>query len=121
MEIGTAGSFGQLLGDAAWFRFDESISLDAPSARAHGEMPADTDEPDDLLPFAQRARELGGSEVGVAIRARERTGDTAVSIAISTPTSDARDRRVVFLTGPLGRSRSALAAAAFLLETLRPG
>ena len=128
VEIGTAGSFGQLLGDAVWFRFNETISLDAPAGRAHADGRAsatgegeDADDAggDDLLPFAHRARELGGSEVGVAIRARPRIGDTAVSVAISTPTSERNDRRVVFLTGPLGRSRSALAAAACLLETLR--
>jgi nicotinamide-nucleotide amidase len=128
VEIGTAGSFGQLLGDAVWFQFDETISLDAPAARAHGDghgsaddVGGDADEVggDHLLRFARRARELGGSEVGVAIRARPRTGDTAVSVAISTPTTERKDRRIVFLTGPLGRSRSALAAAAFLLETLR--
>jgi hypothetical protein len=131
VEIGTAGSFGQLLGDAEWFRFDETISLAAPAADAHRDVhvdghhdvPADAepDDGDDLLRFARRARELGGSEVGVAIRARPRTGDTAVSIAISTPASERKDHRIVFLTGPLGRSRSALAAAAFLLETLRTG
>lgn len=122
VEIGTAGSFGQLLGDVTWFRFGEVISLDAPAARAHGDVdpePGTDAETDDLLRYARRARELGGSEIGVAIRARERTGDTAVTVAVSTPTTEPKVRRVVFLTGPLGRSRSALAAAAVLLETLR--
>ena len=73
----------------------------------------------DLVRFAHRARELGGAEVGVAVRARPRSGDTAVSIAVSTPAGDQQVSRVVFQLGPLGRSRSALAAAAFLLETLR--
>lgn len=136
VEIGTAGSFGALLGDVSWFRFDEIISDDAPAARPHGEPNAPHQEPhrphgepsathgdadgDDLLQFARRARELGGSEVGVAIRARSRTGDTAVSIAVSTPTTEHKVHRAVFLTGPLGRSRSALAAAAVVLETLNP-
>jgi nicotinamide-nucleotide amidase len=129
VEIGTAGSFVALLGDAHWFRFDETISFDAPAARAHGGRTTDatddtTDDAeeahaDDLLQFARRARELGGAEVGVAIRARPRTGDTAVSIAVSTPVTERKVRRIVFLTGPLGRSRSALAAAAFILETLK--
>lgn len=140
VEIGTAGSFGALLGDAPWVRFDETIALDAPAARAHAlrsRNPGDTggaaaDDPDlegletgqepgvadDLLLFARGARELGGSQVGVAIRARERTGDTAVSIAVSTPSIERKARRIVFLTGPLGRSRSALAAASFVLEAL---
>jgi hypothetical protein len=116
-----------LLGDVAWFRFDETISLDAPAARAHAEPAAahadanrDAEFTEDgLLRFARRARELGGSEVGVAIRARVRTGDTAVSIAVSTPTTEHKVSRIVFLTGPLGRSRSALAAAAVVLDTLQ--
>jgi nicotinamide-nucleotide amidase len=141
VEIGTAGSFTALLGDVPWVRFGETIAIDAPAARAHalrstspvvtdGASPAafeledlDPGDPaslaDDLLLFARRARELGGAEVGVAVRARERTGDTAVSIAVSTPAVERKIRRVVFLTGPLGRSRSALSAASFVLETLR--
>jgi hypothetical protein len=40
-------------------------------------------------------------------------------MAISTPDGEHRARRLVFLTGAMGRSRAALTAAAFLLETLR--
>ncbi len=131
VEIGTGGSLNALFADAPWVRFDESISADAPVASAHGGQvahdEADTIETtdasgsvaDDLVRFAQRARELGGAEVGIAVRARPRTGDTAVSIAIVTPTFERRVRRVVFLTGPMGRSRAALAGAAVLLDTLR--
>lgn len=54
----------------------------------------------------------------MAVHARPRSGDTAVSIAVSTPWHEREVRRVVFLTGPLGRSRSALAVAAFVLELL---
>jgi hypothetical protein len=43
----------------------------------------------------------------------------AVSIVVSTPTGESRVTRSVFLTGPIGRSRAALAAAAFLLDVLR--
>ena len=122
VEIGTGGSLAALFGDAPWVRFDESIAPEAPAATAHGTVPEprdDDDVPDDLEQFARRARELGGAEVGLAVRARPRTGDTAVSIAISTPAGERRVRRIVFLTGPMGRSRAALAAAAVLLETLR--
>jgi nicotinamide-nucleotide amidase len=142
VEIGTAGAFGTLIGDRLWLRFSETIALDAPAARAHAMRsrtrgdtggPA-TGEPDpdevaddssgvadDLIRFARRARELGGAEVGVAIRAHARKADTAVSMAVSTPRMERKDRRVVFLTGPLGRSRAALSAASFVLETLRDG
>ena len=126
VEIGTAGSLGALVGDATWFRFDEIISHDAPAARAHAPAGTaadgghdDADDGDDLIQFARRARELGGAEVGVAVRTRARTGDTAVSIAVSHPGAERKVRRVVFLTGPQGRSRSALAAAAFVLECLK--
>ncbi|MEP6638044.1 MAG: molybdopterin-binding protein [Chloroflexota bacterium] len=133
VEIGTGGSLNGLFADAPWVRFDESIAPDAPVALAHG-APATGDEgadsetaaeatsgADELVRFARRDRELGGAEVGIAVRARPRTGDTAVSIAIVTPSAERRVRRVVFLTGPMGRSRTALAAAAVLLETLRDG
>ena len=111
VEIGTGGSLSALFGDADWFRFDEVI--------VEGIAIADAHQGDGgLVRYAQRARELGEAEVGIAVRTRFRTGDTAVSIAVSTPTGDHQASRVVFLTGSLGRSRSALAAAAYLLETL---
>src|SRR4029079_9742794 len=77
VEIGTGGSLTALLGDEPWLRFDESIAPGAPAAEAHGA--------EDLEAYARRARELGGADVGIAVRARPRTGDTAVSIAIVTP------------------------------------
>jgi nicotinamide-nucleotide amidase len=122
VEIGTGGSLSALMGDADWFRFDEVIGEDALVGRAH--EPAEDTEPgdgsaSDLVRFARRARELGGAEVGLAIRTRFRSGDTAVAIALSTPDGERQVSRVVFLTGGLGRSRAALAAAAFLLEALR--
>ena len=40
-------------------------------------------------PVRAPCAELGGAEVGVAVRTRPRTGDTAVSIAVSTPTERA--------------------------------
>jgi hypothetical protein len=123
VEIGTGGSLDALFGDASWLRFLESISVEAPAAIAHGAADdlgdADDDEvPDDLARFALRARELGGTEVGLAIRIRPRIADSTVSMAISTPSGERRVRRVVFLTGPMARFRAALAAAAVLLETL---
>lgn len=121
VEIGTGGSLGALFGDAAWLRFDESIGPEAPAATAHGDPGDDgeTGEPADLVRYATRARELGGADVGLAVRARPRTGDTALSIAISTPLRTREVAKLVFLTGPMGRSRAALTAAASLLETLR--
>jgi len=42
-----------------------------------------------------------------------------VSVTVVTPAGTRRRRRLVFLDGANGRTRSALAAAAVLLETLR--
>ena len=64
---------------------------------------------------------LAQADVGIAIRARPRAGDTAVAVAIVTPVRERRVSRLVFLTGGQGRSRAALSAAAALLETLRDG
>ena len=117
-----------MFGDLAALRFGESIALDAPAATAHGassgdgseEPDDDHDQPtDDLVRYAHRARELGGSEVGLAVRTRTRTGDMAVSIAIATPSGDRQVRRAVFLTGQMGRLRAALSSASALLDVLR--
>jgi hypothetical protein len=56
VEIGTAGSFGALIGDADWFRFDEAIAVDAPAAEAHA--------PGDLISFARRARGSAAAKSG---------------------------------------------------------
>lgn len=123
VEIGTAGQFGTLLADVPWLRFDETLAADAPGALAHGT--ADGDDVDDdrvgdaLERFADRARELGGSDVGVAVRATPRHGDTAVSVAVVTPLGRHRERRLVFLDGALGRTRAALTTAAIVLEAIR--
>jgi nicotinamide-nucleotide amidase len=127
VEIGTGGTLGTLFGELSALRFDESIALEAPAATAHGAPdPHDPDTRDDdvaqvhdLVRYAHRARELGGSEVGLAVRTRTRTGDMAVSIAVATPAGDRHVQRAVFLTGQMGRSRAALSAASFLLEVLR--
>jgi hypothetical protein len=127
VEIGTAGQVGTLFGDVPWLRFDEALAADSPGALAHGSTePSQDDDPDGdagpgeiLARYAQRARELGGSEVGMAVRATPRRGDTAVSVAIVTPDRSVRQRRLVFLDGAHGRTRAALSSASVLFEVLR--
>jgi nicotinamide-nucleotide amidase len=129
VEIGSAGQLASLLGDAPWLRFSEALAADAPGALAHGDDPdgdaggtgrtSDTPGPDALEHYAVQARELGGSDVGLALRARPRHGDTAASVVVVTPRGVHRQRRLVFLDGANGRSRSALTAAAILLEALK--
>jgi nicotinamide-nucleotide amidase len=60
-----------------------------------------------------------GADVVLGVRAREQGGDSSVSVAVATASGVHRERRLVFLGGPMGRSRAALTAAAILLERLR--
>lgn len=112
VEVGLRGALLALLGEGLAERL------------VFGEALPKRPEPHDgqratLEHLAERVREVGGAEVGVAVEARERGGDTAVTVAVVTPEGSHRETRVVFLGGPLGRSRAAIAASAILLSRLR--
>jgi nicotinamide-nucleotide amidase len=112
VEIGLRGALLALLGEglAERLAFAEAIT----------ERPAPHDgRRATLEDLAERVRELGGCEVGLAVEARERGGDTAASVAIVTPDGEHKETRVVFLGGPQGRSRAAIAGVAILLSRLR--
>jgi len=120
-ETGTGGSVAALLGELRALRTADvegaaSGDADQPEDDAEGSSPGD-----ELRGRAAAARAGAGADVGLAVRARPRAGDTAVSIAIAFPARTHLERRIVFLAGPQGRSRTALAAAAVLLEQLRRG
>ena len=68
---------------------------------------------------ARRIRETSGADVGLAVRARPRGSELAVSIAIASPVGDRRQTRTTYTAGLMGRSQAALLAAATLMETLR--
>ena len=111
-EVGMRGALLALLGEGLAGRL------------AFGETLAMRPEPHDghratLEHIAERVRELGDAEVGVAVEARERGGDTAVTVAVVTPEATHRETRVVFLGGSMGRGRAAIAAAAIVLNRLR--
>lgn len=110
LEVGTGGSLAALLGDRPWLRLAEALAPDAPAAAG-----AD----DEAL--ARRGLEAGGADVAIAVRARPRGADTAVSIVVVLPEGVHRERRLAFLGGAHGRSRAALAAADVLLRRLRNG
>jgi len=112
VEIGLRGALAHLLGEGLGDRlaFTEAL-LERPAP--HGGHRATLEH------LAERVRELGDSEVGVATEARERGGDTAVTVAVVTPLRSHRETRVVFLAGPLGRGRAAIATAAITLRQLR--
>jgi len=114
VEIGLRGALAHLLGEGLAERLTFAEALQERPA-PHGGHRATLEN------LAERARELGASEVGVAAEARERGGDTAVTVAVVTPAGSHRETRVVFLAGPLGRGRAAIATAAILLRRLREG
>jgi hypothetical protein len=111
VEVGLRGALLGLLGEglAERLAFGEALP-DRPSHDGERMM---------LERLAERVREIGGSEVGVAVEARERGGDTAVTVAVVTPEASHRETRVVFLGGAMGRSRAAVAAASILASRLR--
>ncbi len=106
LETGTDGTLGGLLAGLAGLR---RVERQAGGSRSGAALEADA------RAIAQRS----GAEVGLAVQARPRGQDTAVSVAISTPLGDRRERRLGFLGGSAGRSRAALIAAAALLSALR--
>ena len=123
-EIATRGQVAVLFGDVDWLVLDE-IRAEASIATDHDPDP-DSDPDDEgttasdrLIAAARRVRSVTGAEVGLAVRARERGEDMAVSIAVVTPGRDHVERRMAFLGGSLGRTRAALTAAAVLLRVLR--
>jgi len=135
LEVGTGGALAALLGDRSWLRFTESLSPDAPGAASHSDGTEETEgthSPDaepapsggaaaGLEALTRRAMLVGGATVGVGLRARPRGDDTAVSIVVVRPDAVHHERRLVFLGGANGRSRTGLAAAAVLLTRLRAG
>ncbi len=112
IEVATRGAVGSLLGEGLADQIAFSEILRERPAPEGGRKA-------DLAHLAALAAELGEAEVGLAVEARARRGDTLASVAIFDPEGTHRERRVVFLDGALGRSRVALAAAAILLDRLR--
>jgi nicotinamide-nucleotide amidase len=112
VEVGLRGALVALLAEGLADRLAFAEILDRRPAPHDG-------HPASLEHLAARVRELGPSEIGLAVEARPRRGDTAVSVAVVDPAGEARERRIVFLDGAAGRSRAAIAAAGILLDRLR--
>lgn len=123
VEIGTAGHLGSLLGPAEWLIFAETLAPGGALASEH----------QDIRLFASHVRRFAGADIGLAIRARERGGDTAVTIAIdlgdaaadvgdaaADPAPVHRVTRTAFLAGDEGRRRAAITAADELWRLLGP-
>jgi nicotinamide-nucleotide amidase len=108
VEIGTAGQLTALLGAAPWLLSAETVAPGSPRARSLG----------DLRRSAERARTVAPADVGLAVRARERGGDTAVTVAIAIDGETSRASRTAFQRGDSGRRRAALVACAELWRRL---
>ncbi|MEO7118033.1 MAG: molybdopterin-binding protein [Candidatus Limnocylindrales bacterium] len=110
LEIGTGGELGLLLGMAPWLTFSELLAPDSPMAGSHHEV----------RDFATRVAEVGGTDVGMAVRARMREDDTAVTIAIAIGDEVSQVTRTAFTGGAQGRRRAALLACGELWRRLAP-
>ncbi len=108
-ELGLRGALVGLLGEGLDSRL--LLSEVGPAAAGRGR--------DAVAARATDVRGRSGADVAVAVAARERGGDTAVTIAIAGPDGPRRETRLVFLGGVMGRGRAAIAAAAVLLAYLR--
>jgi nicotinamide-nucleotide amidase len=109
VELGTRGQVMNLFGDVEWIALAEARPDDGAGDESEGTLTA----------LAHAIRERAGAEVGLAVRARERGGDTAVSVAVVTGGSEHSEARRAFLGGSHGRTRAALIAAGVLLTVLR--
>ena len=109
VELGTRGQVTTLLGDVDWVALAE--------VRPDADPDADVDAT--LVDLAREIRARGGSEVGLAVRARERGRDTAVSVAVVMSGSEHRETHRAFLGGSHGRTRAALVAASVVFTALR--
>jgi nicotinamide-nucleotide amidase len=112
VEVATGGSLAALIGDRAWLRFAEALAGDTATALTHATA-------DGLEHLARRGADLGEATIGVAVRARPRGADTAVTVVVVGPEWVHRERRMVFLGGANGRLRAALAAVHILLTAIR--
>jgi nicotinamide-nucleotide amidase len=117
VEVATGGSLLALLGDQPWLRFAEALSgPDVAGLDAHDHQ---SDE-DRLIALATRVRDVGGTDVGVAVEIRAHGSDTAVLVGAVGPDLRGYDRTLAFLGGQQGRARAALTTAAFLWRLLPP-
>ncbi len=119
-EVGTGGRLAALLGEAPWLARCEVLGdrrdvrkFPPDDAKAAGEV-----DRDELAQLADAVRGRPPVEVGVAVEARERGADTAVSIAIASDRGTARVEKTALLGGSEGRRRAALVACAAVWEHL---
>ena len=105
-ELGLGGALTALLGELdAVLHCESSAAGDGVEA--------------DLSARSDTVRVAAGADVGLAVRAVPRGEDTAVTVTVRTPSGERTERRLAFMSGSIGRSRAAMAAASVLLTALR--
>ncbi len=110
-EVGTAGQLAGILGRMPWLHEARVLGARTPAARAHGTARA----------WAEAIRAEAGTDVGLALIARPRKGDLAVTVAVADGTRTTQLRTLAFLAGEQGRRRAANAACAELWARLGDG
>jgi hypothetical protein len=118
-ETGTGGQVAALFGDVPWLVLVEAYPGEAGRPGAGAAVRAAEEDGGGLLDRARRVRASGQVDVGMAVRARPRGSELAVSVAVVTPERERRQTRTTYLGGAMGRSQAALIAAATLFEALR--
>jgi nicotinamide-nucleotide amidase len=108
VEVGTGGQLQALLGNADFLTFGELLGATAEVKNAAT----------NLGRYAQRVREVGHADIGLALHARETRGDTHVRVAIATIGGVTEEKRIAFLGGEDGRRRAAIAACSVLWQAL---
>jgi nicotinamide-nucleotide amidase len=112
IEIGTRGSVAALLAEGLGdLLVRASLLTEPPRIPAGGRF--------DLRALGASVRAESGADVVLAVRARTRGKDMAVSVAVVEPGGSHVERRIAFLGGSMGRTRAALLAAAILHGRLR--
>jgi nicotinamide-nucleotide amidase len=106
VEVGTGGSLAQLLGMAPFL------------VEARLRVPGDSDEGLDPLALAGEARRAVGTEIGLAVVARQAGDDMRAEVGLDTEDRQTLASHVIFRGGETGRRRSANAAAAELWRQL---
>jgi nicotinamide-nucleotide amidase len=107
-EIGMGGQLLALLGTSPLVVHGEMLRDRAPLPRGAR----------DLRALARSVRDDARAHVALVVRARERRGDTDVSIAVATDRRTTQVGRRAFLAGDLGRRRAANSACAELWARL---
>jgi hypothetical protein len=101
VEVGTGGQVMALLDGESYLRAGELVAVE-----------------ESVEHLAEAVRHWAKSDIGLAVRAGDRDGDTAVTVAIDSARGTHSEERIVFLAGSEGRRRAAIAAADVLRQWL---